>query len=194
MSTILGNSPFKRSVNTEHHESNLIQDKALTFYLFYQISGRRVPALDYDSRLPIGLSKEPWLSQGDPTKMQYLAPTKIPRPKTINAWINVSPPGVGHRSFQVAAITEVPCGEKDIIGFFDSLLAKIRPKDEDVRGFAISYGWCDTMRYVANYDNAKKGFWADTFLPDIEHGVKCGVAVWRLTVLVITDFMWGGRG
>lgn len=161
---------------------------------FQAITDRRVPALDYESRLPIGLSREPWLSQGDPTRLQLLTQAETPRPKVMHAWINVSPEAYSHPKFQTATDTEISCGETDMVSFFDKLLVNVSPKDKDVRAFVITYGWCSTQRYVANHSHAKKAFWEFTFQPDIDYAVKSGVKVWRLTVLVITNLMWGGNG
>ncbi|KAL9623965.1 MAG: hypothetical protein Q9160_001718 [Pyrenula sp. 1 TL-2023] len=163
---------------------------------FETISSRRVPALEPSTALPIGLSREPWLSDGDPGPFQHLAPRpNIPFPRSMRAWINVAPLGTGHRAFRTAAPdVPVPCERGDMQGFFESLLHRLPVEEGEVKGYVIGYGWCSAMRWVPNYENAKRAFWGEVFCRDVEFGVRCGVCAWRLTVLVVRDLMWGDGG
>ena len=149
-------------------------------------------------------SSEPFNSSGNTippsmTQKHHLPPTL---PQVMSIWITTWPPHPSHpsRAYQHPA---APVQLQDMVFFFTQVMERTEHiAEQDVKGYALSYGWCDISRWIEKTvgtgcrgigDGKKAGGsegerlgW-DVFQKDLLDAAKSGVMIWRMKVLVVKN-------
>lgn len=147
-------------------------------------------------------SSEPFYTSGNPippplTQQHYLPPTL---PRVMSIWITTCPPQVpyANRAYHHPA---APVQVQDQVAFFTQVMERAgHTADEDVQGYALSYGWCDVCRWIektvgqgcrglgrgekAGESEGERLGW-EVFQRDLVEAAKAGVMIWRMKVLVV---------
>lgn len=147
-------------------------------------------------------SVEPFNSSGNPIPpsltVRYLSPPRLPRVMSI--WIMTSV-GYASRRHDTYHHPAVPVREQDGLAFFRQLMERAGcVAEEDVKGYALSYGWCDAIRWIEKTvghgcrglgDGSKAGEsegerlgW-EVFQSDLVDAAQAGVVIWRMKLLVV---------
>lgn len=153
-------------------------------------------------RVYANYSAEPFNSAGNPipptmTQKHDLPPTL---PQVMSIYIMASPPRspYNNRAWHHPA---APVQEQDQVAFFTQVMERVdHVADKDVKGYVLSYGWCDVARWVAKtVGMGCRGFgngdvagesegerlgWGG-FQKDLVEAAQAGVMIWRMKVLVV---------
>ena len=147
-------------------------------------------------------SSEPFNSTGNPippsmTQKHDLPPTL---PQVMSIYIMASPPcsPYHNRAYHHPA---APVQEQNQVAFFSQVMDRVsHVAEKDVKGYALSYGWCDVCRWVGKtVGQGCRGFgkgeeagesegerlgW-EVFQKDLIEAAHAGVMIWRMKVLVV---------
>jgi hypothetical protein len=148
-------------------------------------------------------SGEPFNTSGNPISpsltARYLSPPRLPQVMSI--WIMTSV-GYASRRHDTYHHPAVPVREQDMLAFFSQMMERAGcVAEEDVKGYALSYGWCDAIRWIEKTvgqgcrgigDGSKAGEsegerlgW-EVFQRDLVDAAKARVVIWRMKVLVVS--------
>jgi len=149
-------------------------------------------------------SAEPFNSTGNPMPASMTQMHNIPvrMAGAMSVYIMSSHPRSPYTN-RAWHLPDAPVDEQHQVKFFTQILARIdHVADKDVKGYALSYGWCDVSRWVrktagmgcrgwGNGENAgesegERQGW-EVFQRDLREAAHKGVMVWRLKVLVVTE-------
>ena len=147
-------------------------------------------------------SSEPCNTSGNPIPPSLTAKHRLPPtlPRVMSIWVMTSPPQAPYlnRAYHHPA---APVQVQDQVAFFDQVIYRAgHVSEQEVKGYALSYGWCDLVRWIVKTigqgcggigDGAKAGEsegerlgW-EVFQKDLVEAAQAGVMVWRMKVLLV---------
>ena len=142
-----------------------------------------IPAATQGATIAVqhGLSNEPFQSRGNPQPQRF--PRYLPPqlPMVMSVFITTSPPESLYTN-QAYHWPDAPVRMQDQTIFFEGLAMKIKIKDEDVRGYVFSYGWCDVCRWISRQD--ERDGWG-ILQVDLRRAADRGLRNWRMKVLAV---------
>jgi hypothetical protein len=157
---------------------------------------------DIKKRIYPNHSSEPFNSSGNPIPTTMTQNHNIPPtlPRAMSIYITTWPPQfyTPNRAYHHPA---APVQEQDMVAFFTQVMERVgHIADRDVKGYALSYGWCDVSRWIektighgcggmgdgvkAGESEGEKLGW-HVFQKDLVDAAKKGVMMWRMKVLVV---------
>ncbi len=149
-------------------------------------------------------SAEPFNTSGNPIPPTLTQKHDVPPtlPALMSIYIMTSPPRSPYHS-RAYHHPGAPVQEQDQVAFFTQVMKRVdHIADKDVKGYALSYGWCDTSRWVektigtgcrgvgkgeeAGESEGERLGWG-VFQKDLLEAAKSGVMTWRMKVLVVKN-------
>lgn len=156
---------------------------------------------DIKKRVYPNYSSEPFHTSGNPIPPSLTEKHKLPPtlPKVMSIWIMCSPADARYfdRAYHHPS---APVQEQEQVAFFKQVVERAEVAEEDIKGYALSYGWCDVCRWIEKTAGQGCGLVGDgkkagesegerlgweVFQKDLIDAAKAGVMVWRMKVLVV---------
>lgn len=147
-------------------------------------------------------SAEPFNTSGNPIPPTLTQKHDVPPtlPQWMSIYIMTSPPRSPYHNHAYHH-PGAPVQEQDQVAFFTQVMKRVdHIADKDVKGYALSYGWCDTSRWVektvgtgcwgvgkgeeAGESEGERLGWG-VFQKDLLEAANSGVLIWRMKVLVV---------
>jgi len=107
-------------------------------------------------------------------------------PTNMSLYITTSPPEAPYTQ-QSYHWPDAPVRLVDQIAFFAGLTLRVKMREENIKGFAFSYGWNDVMRWIERGKDGEEGErdgWA-VLQRDLQRAAESGLRVWRMKVMVV---------
>lgn len=149
-------------------------------------------------------SAEPFNTSGNPIPPTLTQKHDVPPtlPQLMSVYIMTSAPRSPYHS-RAYHHPGAPVQEQDQVAFFTQVMKRVdHIADKNVKGYALSYGWCDTSRWVektvgtgcrgvskgeqAGESEGERLGWG-VFQKDLLEAAKSGVMIWRMKVLVVKN-------
>jgi hypothetical protein len=150
------------------------------------------------------LSTEPFNTSGNPVPTSWIHNHRLPPtlPEQMSIWIMTSPPYVPY-SDRAYLHPSAPVRVQDGVFFFRQVVERAGTlREQDVKGYAFSYGWNDITRWIektvgqgcrgagdgkrAGESEGERVGW-EVFQRDLREAARAGVMVWRMKVLVVKE-------
>ena len=147
-------------------------------------------------------SAEPFNTSGNPIPLTPTQKHDVPPtlPQLMSIYIMTSPPRSPYHN-RAYHHPGAPVQEQDQVAFFTQVMKRVdHLADKDVKGYALSYGWCDTSRWIektvgtgccgvgkgeeAGESEGERLGWG-VFQKDLLEAARSGVMIWRMKVLVV---------
>lgn len=147
-------------------------------------------------------SAEPFNTSGNPIPPSLIQKHDLPPtlPQSMSIYIMTSPPQSPYHN-RAYHHPGAPVQEQDQVAFFTQVMKRVEHiADRDVKGYALSYGWCDISRWVektigagccgvgkgeeAGESEGERLGWG-VFQKDLLEAANSRVMIWRMKVLVV---------